>query len=93
MLVSQKWVPWYDERFRGYGHNKIEHIMHLRGKAWVTSSRGNRGSQMYCDHRCMQSGPCNVGYATSQAEELLGQAWLKGRPCSTNLCTPPMLAT
>ena len=32
VLVSRHWVPWYDERFRGYGHNKIQHIMHLVGK-------------------------------------------------------------
>jgi len=26
VVVSRKWLPLYDERFRGYGHNKISHL-------------------------------------------------------------------
>ncbi|KFM28697.1 Glycosyltransferase-like protein LARGE1 [Auxenochlorella protothecoides] len=29
ILVLREHVPWYDERFRGYGRDKIVHLMHL----------------------------------------------------------------
>ncbi len=32
VLVSRHFVPWYDERFRGYGKDKIQHLTHLAGK-------------------------------------------------------------
>jgi hypothetical protein len=32
VIVHRKFVPWYDERFRGYGMNKIVHITALHGR-------------------------------------------------------------
>lgn len=29
ILMSRKFVPYYDERFRGYYWNKVEHLMHI----------------------------------------------------------------
>ncbi|GAB4822605.1 hypothetical protein N2152v2_009651 [Parachlorella kessleri] len=31
VLISRRFVPWYDERFRGYGRDKIQHLTHLAG--------------------------------------------------------------
>ncbi len=39
-------TPLYDERFTGYGKNKIEHVTHLRWAGWrfaVLPPRGRRG--------------------------------------------------
>jgi glycosyltransferase-like protein LARGE len=37
ILASRRHVPWYDERFFGYGYNKIEHLTHMwsLGVRWV----------------------------------------------------------
>lgn len=32
VLAARSFVPWYDERFRGYGRDKIQHLTHLAGK-------------------------------------------------------------
>ncbi len=29
ILINKRFVPWYDERFRGYGRDKIVHILHI----------------------------------------------------------------
>lgn len=29
IVVARQYVPWYDERFRGYGRDKIVHLTHL----------------------------------------------------------------
>lgn len=29
IMISRRYVPWYDERFRGYGRDKIVHLTHL----------------------------------------------------------------
>lgn len=31
VIVAKRFIPWYDERFRGYYQNKIEHLAHLSG--------------------------------------------------------------
>ena len=31
IIVSRRFVPWYDERFRGYRKNKVQHLLHLAG--------------------------------------------------------------
>lgn len=33
VLAARRFVPWYDERFRGYGRDKIQHLAHLAGGA------------------------------------------------------------
>ncbi|KAK9804322.1 hypothetical protein WJX72_006601 [[Myrmecia] bisecta] len=34
LLLARKYVPWYDERFRGYGKDKIVQISHLA--TWIS---------------------------------------------------------
>lgn len=29
ILIARRYVPWYDERFRGYGRDKIVHLTHI----------------------------------------------------------------
>jgi len=29
VVVARRYVPWYDERFRGYGRDKITHLAHM----------------------------------------------------------------
>ena len=31
MLLARQFAPWYDERFTGFGRNKIQYIRHLDG--------------------------------------------------------------
>lgn len=40
ILVLREHVPWYDERFRGYGRDKIVHLMHLAGGDFVGLHQG-----------------------------------------------------
>ena len=35
VIVSRRFCPWYDERFRGYGYDKIQQLEHLAsGRGW-----------------------------------------------------------
>ncbi len=29
VMVARRFVPWYDERFRGYRKNKVVHLLHM----------------------------------------------------------------
>jgi hypothetical protein len=31
IIVARKYVPWYDERFRGRGYDKASHILQMHG--------------------------------------------------------------
>ncbi len=44
VLLARQFAPWYDERFRGFGRNKIQYIRYLRG-----------GSRLACGLRKQES--------------------------------------
>ena len=32
VVALRQAIPWYDERFRGYGRDKITHLLHISSK-------------------------------------------------------------
>jgi len=40
VLHKTPWLPRYEERFHGYGKNKIQHVVHLRYAGWSFSVLG-----------------------------------------------------
>ncbi|GAB4815237.1 hypothetical protein N2152v2_002283 [Parachlorella kessleri] len=50
IIVSRSFVPWYDERFRGYRKNKVQHLLHLAGLN-VTFSVHSSGFVVHVPHK------------------------------------------
>ena len=51
ILVARQYVPWYDERFRGYGMDKIVHLAHLASQLRVKMSVHESGFVVHCPHQ------------------------------------------
>lgn len=50
IMVARKYVPWYDERFRGYSRNKIVHLTHLADQLGVQMQVHDRGFVIHTPH-------------------------------------------
>ena len=50
IMVARKYVPWYDERFRGYSRNKIVHLTHLADQLGVKMRVHDRGFVIHTPH-------------------------------------------
>lgn len=50
IMVARKFVPWYDERFRGYSRNKIVHLTHLAEQLGVKMQVHDRGFVIHTPH-------------------------------------------
>lgn len=50
IMIARKFVPWYDERFRGYSRNKIVHLTHLADQLGVKLQVHDRGFVIHTPH-------------------------------------------
>lgn len=50
ILVHRKYVPWYDERFRGYGRDKIVHLTHIADQLGIKLQVHNYAFVVHSPH-------------------------------------------
>jgi glycosyltransferase-like protein LARGE len=50
IMIARKYVPWYDERFRGYSRNKIVHLTHLAEQLGVKMRVHDKGFVIHTPH-------------------------------------------
>ena len=51
ILIARKYVPWYDERFRGYSRNKIVHLTHLADQLGIHLRVHHDGFVVHSPHK------------------------------------------
>ena len=50
IMISRRYVPWYDERFRGYGRDKIVHLTHLAEQLKIKMRVHSSGFVIHSPH-------------------------------------------
>jgi hypothetical protein len=75
VIVSRQFVPWYDERFRGYGYDKIQQLTHLASGEELRVPSNNHAAAWHMPSRAV---PASVG-AQATAGWLGG--WMDGVGC------------
>lgn len=50
IMIARKYVPWYDERFRGYSRNKIVHLTHLAEQLGIKMQVHDQGFVIHTPH-------------------------------------------
>ena len=66
VLLARRFTPWYDERFAGYGWDKIQHLLHVHGKR--AKALVPTGQQQNYTGRAPQALQVAMGWATVCAD-------------------------